>query len=62
MQLTDQAVVASGCSAERAAAGSGLGQGNRVTSLRDYASMPVSSLDGGPIEDEQDQQQTKPTF
>ena len=62
MQLTDQAVVASGCSAERAVTRSGLGQRDRVTCLRDYASVPVSSLDSGAIKDENDQQQTKPTF
>ena len=62
MQLTDQAVAASGRRAEDATIGSGLGYGDRVTCRGSYASMPVSSLGSGAVKDEDDQQQAKPTF
>src|SRR5215217_5256608 len=62
MQLTDEAVAASGRCAENCTGRPRLNYGGCVTCPDYYASMPVSSLDRGAIKDEDDEQQTEPTF
>ena len=62
MQLADQTITASTGWVESRAVGAGLSYGSNVTRRRRWPPVPVRCFDSGAVEDEDDQQQTEPTF
>jgi len=59
MQLTDQTVAAAGPSCRVCAGGAGLFECDSIVCRRHYSAVGMGRLDGGAVDDEDEQQQTE---